>query len=98
MRYDEQAVLIAETYTVNSAGDSVPTQTRKTVWVCVKSVGLKRKLEAEQSGLKIDLKFILPDRIEYADEPVIEYGSVKYNVVSVFYAEDNTVELSAKRF
>ena len=49
MLFAETADLIAQEYTVNSVGDSVPTETKHTVFVEFQSIGLKRKIEAMTS-------------------------------------------------
>ena len=83
MLYSDVANLIAQTYTVNSIGDAVPTETSRQVFVEVKSLGLKRKIEAMATGLNVEFKLILADVQEYNDEKIVEYKSVRYNVLNV---------------
>ena len=94
MLYADVAYLISETITVNSVGDAIPTETKRMVYVEVKSIGLKRKIEAMATGLNIDFKLILADVREYEDEKFVEYRGVKYNVTSVYVADDQSVELT----
>lgn len=94
MLYADVATLIAQTYTVNSIGDSVASETSRQVYVEVKSVGLKRKIEAMATGLNIEFKLILADVQEYNGEKIVEYRGVRYNVLSVYIADDQSVELT----
>ena len=97
MLYSDVANLIAQTYTVNSIGDAVPTETSRQVFVEVKSLGLKRKIEAMATGLNVEFKLILADVQEYADEKIVEYNGVRYNVLNVYVADDQSVELTVGR-
>lgn len=97
MLYSDVANLIAQTYTVNSIGDAVPTETSRQVFVEVKSLGLKRKIEAMATGLNVEFKLILADVQEYADEKIVEYKGVRYNVLNVYVADDQSVELTVGR-
>lgn len=97
MLYSDVANLIAQTYTVNSIGDAVPTETSRQVFVEVKSLGLKRKIEAMATGLNVEFKLILADVQEYNDEKTVEYKGVRYNVLNVFVADDQSVELTVGR-
>ena len=94
MLYSDVANLISQTYTVNSVGDPVATETSRQVYVEVKSLGLKRKIEAMATGLNIEFKLILSDIAEYNGEKIVEYKSVRYNVVNVYVADDQSVELT----
>lgn len=94
MLYSDVANLIAQTYTVNSIGDSVASETSRQVYVEVKSVGLKRKIEAMATGLNIEFKLILADVQEYNGEKIVEYRGTRYNVLSVYVADDQSVELT----
>ena len=97
MLYSDVANLIAQTYTVNSIGDAVPTETLRQVFVEVKSLGLKRKIEAMATGLNVEFKLILADVQEYNDEKIVEYKGVRYNVLNVYVADDQSVELTVGR-
>ena len=97
MLYSDVANLIAQIYTVNSIGDAVPTETSRQVFVEVKSLGLKRKIEAMATGLNVEFKLILADVQEYADEKIVEYKGVRYNVLNVYVADDQSVELTVGR-
>ena len=97
MLYADVATLITQTYTVNTVGDSIPTESSRQVYVEVKSLGLKRKIEAMATGLNVEFKLILADVQEYADEKIVEYKGVRYNVLNVYVADDQSVELTVGR-
>lgn len=98
MLFSDVALLISQTYTVNSIGDSIPTETSRQVFVEVKSIGLKRKIDAMATGLTVDFKLILSDIAEYADEKIVEYKGVRYNVKNVYITDDQRVELDIGRY
>lgn len=90
--------LIHNSITTNEYGDSVAVPTRRTVFVDVRSIGLKRKLEADEAGLKLAHKFILADELDYAGEDVCEYNGESLNIVNVFITPEHTVELTTARY
>lgn len=94
MLFAETAKLISQTYTVNSVGDSIPTETKHEVFVEFQSIGLKRKIDALATGLNVEFKLLLKDIAEYNDEKVIEYNSKRYNIQNVFIRDDQHVELT----
>ena len=94
MLFAETADLIAQEYTVNSVGDSVPTETKHTVFVEFQSIGLKRKIEAMTTGLNVEFKLLLRDIAEYNEEKYIEYKGNRYNIKNVYIRDDQIVELT----
>lgn len=98
MLFSEVANLISQVYTVNSIGDSIPTETSRQVYVEVHSIGLKRKIDALATGLNVDLKLILSDVAEYADEKIVEYKGTRYNVKNVYITDAQRVELDVGRY
>lgn len=94
MVFDEVATLITQTYTVNTVGDSIPTETTHDVFVTFRSIGMKRKIEALATGLNVEFKLILSDIAEYNDEKYIVYKNVRYNIKDVYIADDQSVELT----
>lgn len=95
---NDVANLIAQTETVNEIGDSIATETSRQVFVQVASIGLKRKMEAMEQGLKLQWKFTLSDMAEYQNEPIIEYHGERYNIVNVYITDDQRVDLTAARY
>lgn len=98
MIYNDIITLVKETYTVSDAGDSVAAETQRDVYCTVRSVGLKRKVEAETAGLKIDLRFVIANDADYDDEKIVVHNGKRYNVVSAYVADDESVELDVKKY
>ena len=65
MLFAETADLISQAFTINSVGDSIATETRRTVFVEFQSIGLKRKIDAMATGLNVEFKLLLKDIKEY---------------------------------
>ena len=98
MLFAETADLIAQTFTTNSVGDSIPTETKHTVFVEFQSIGLKRKIDAMATGLNVEFKLVLRDIAEYNNEKVIEYDNERYNIKNVFIRDDQLVELTVGKY
>lgn len=98
MLFAEVATLISQTYSINSVGDAIATETRHDVFVEFQSIGLKRKIDALATGLNVEFKLLLKDIAEYNDEKIVEYNSVRYNVKNVFIRDDQHVELTVGRY
>ena len=94
MLYADVANLIAQTYTTSSIGDAVATEVVRQVYVEVKSIGMKRKIEALAAGLNVSFKLVLADVQEYNGEKIVEYRGTRYNVLDVYVADDQSVELT----
>lgn len=93
MVFDNIAYLIAQNYTENAIGDPIPTETKRLVYVGVKSIGLKRKIDAMATGLNIEFKLVLSDLVEYQGEKLVEYEGKRYNIKHTYVADDRSVEL-----
>lgn len=95
---NEVIKLIKQTMTVNAVGDSIPAEVEREVFATVESIGLKRKLEASEAGLKLEYKFTLEDEYEYEDEELLEYNGKRYNIVNVFINRFRQPELLTARY
>lgn len=98
MLFAETANLIKQTFTINEVGDSIATETSRTVFVEFQSIGLKRKIDALATGLNVEFKLLLKDIAEYEDEKVIEYKNKRYNIKNVFIRDDQAVELTVGEY
>ena len=90
--------LIAQTLTTNNVGDSIAEETPRTVYAEVSSIGLKRKIEAEQAGLKLAYVFTLSNVAEYKDEELLEYNGKRYNIVNAYTTAEGKIDLTTARF
>jgi len=98
MLFAETANLIKQAFTINAVGDSIATETSRTVFVEFQSIGLKRKIDALATGLNVEFKLLLKDIAEYEDEKIIEYKGKRYNVKNVFIRDDQAVELTVGEY
>ena len=90
--------LIKREMTVNSIGDPIPKETERDVFAKVESIGLKRKLEAQEAGLKLAYKFTLSDAYEYEDEEILEYNGNRYNIVNVYINQFQQPEILTAKY
>lgn len=98
MLFAQTCNLITQVFTVNTAGDSIPTETSRTVFCEFQSIGLKRKIDALATGLNVEFKLILKDIAEYEGESIVVYKDKRYNVKNVFIRDDQLVELTVGPF
>lgn len=99
MMFNDVANLIGQSSNgVNAIGDPVIEETSRRVFVKVSSIGLKRKLEAQEAGLKLEWKFTLSDVAEYNGEEIIEYKATRYNIVNAYITDAQRVDLIAARY
>ena len=95
---NEVITLIKREMTTNSIGDSIPEEIPREVFAQVESIGLKRKLEAQEAGLKLAYKITLSDAYEYDDEEILEYKGIRYNIVNVYINEFQQPELLTAKY
>ena len=98
MLFAETAVLVKQVFTINAVGDSIATETQRTVFVEFQSIGLKRKIDALATGLNVEFKLLLKDIAEYDDEKIIVYKNKRYNIKNVFIRDDQQVELTVSEY
>lgn len=78
--------LITVQYGVDDYGDSTTTETRRDVFCRVASIGQKEFYQAHAVGLQPEIKFILPDYLEYNGESVVEYEEQRYRTLRTYRA------------
>lgn len=96
--YDDIITLIGASKShTDSYGDTLEVPAETEVFVQVKSVGSKRKLEALAVGLKMEWKFVLEDYYDYAGEDTVRYNGELYNIVDTYRTSDGGIELTVTR-
>lgn len=98
MLFADTADLVKQEFTVNDIGDSIATETTRTVFVEFQSIGLKRKIDAMATGLNVEFKLLLKDIAEYDNEKVIVYKNERYNIKNVYIRDDQIVELTVGKY
>jgi len=99
--YDSIITLISETKTVDDYGDAIITTTENVVFADIKSIGQSEFYQAEAVGLKPEIKFVIPDFLDYHNEKRIKFtpfnGEEEEYTVLRTYRANNTLELVCKR-
>lgn len=88
--------LISETFTQNSIGVLVPTESRRMVYANVTSVSADEWFEGGRNGLNPDLRFRM-FKFEYHGEEIIEYKGQRYAVYRTYEARNDILELYVER-
>lgn len=99
--YDSIITLIAESKNVDEYGDVTATRSERTVFCDIKSIGQSEFYQAHAVGLKPEIKFVLPDYLEYQNEKRLLYmpfnGEEEEYTVLRTYRNHNELELVCKR-
>lgn len=100
--YDSVIKLISETKVVDEYGDMIIEETERSVFAELKSIGQSEFYQAQAVGLKPELKFVLPDYLEYEGEQKLKFQDFneseesEYSVLRT-YKNNNALELVCKR-
>jgi SPP1 family predicted phage head-tail adaptor len=81
---NELIKLIAVAETTDGYGDQTTSETSVDRLAEIKSIGQSEFYQANASGLKPEIKFVLADFFDYDGQKVIEYGGVRYRVLRTF--------------
>ena len=71
--FDSVITLKKETNTVNEYGDTVKTFAERQVFAEVKSISQSEFYQAQATGLKPEIKFVIADFYDYQDEKILSY-------------------------
>lgn len=94
--------LISEDKKVDEYGDTEVTESERLVFAELRSIGQSEFYQAQATGLKPEIKFVLPDYLEYRNEKKIRYKDFNeeeeqdYTVLRT-YRNNNQLELVCKR-
>lgn len=92
--YNEIIFLVAKTSTTNNVGDSIQTEVRAMRFAKLKSISQNEFYQAHANGLKPEIKFALPDVLDYDGQEEIIYNNFRYKVLRTFKPEDsNEIEI-----
>ena len=100
--YDNIVFLIAEVKGVDQYGDPVTVETPRPVFADVRSIGQTEFYQAQAVGLRPEVKFVLPDFLEYQGEKKLsfaDYGAeepLTYEIIRTYRA-GNEIELVCNR-
>jgi SPP1 family predicted phage head-tail adaptor len=100
--YDAVIKLISESRTVDAYGDTITTETERSVFAEIKSIGQSEFYQAQAVGLKPEIKFVLADYLDYQNEKKLRYqgfneaAEEEYAILRT-YRNNNLLELVCKR-
>ena len=93
-------VNVLDLITVNPEAAGVgtePTETKRTVYCTVKSIGQQEAYLAMGQGLNPELKVILAHDFEYNGERLCELDGVRYDILRTYVTETDGIELVLQR-
>jgi SPP1 family predicted phage head-tail adaptor len=93
-------VNVLDLITVNPEAAGVgtePTETKRTVYCTVKSIGQQEAYLAMGQGLNPELKVILSHDFEYKGERLCEMDGVRYDILRTYTTETDGIELVLQR-
>lgn len=99
--YNQVIVLISQTSGIDEYGDPVTLTKERTVFVDVRSIGMNEFYQAEATGLKPEIKFVLADALDYNGEQQLRFTpfggvSERYRVLRT-YQSGTQLEITAYR-
>ena len=92
MLWNDIITLVTQTSTTNSVGDSIPTETLRTVFANRKGVRQNEFYQAMTTGLRPDAMFEVRV-IDYASEQVVEHNGKRYGVIRTYNKNGEVMEL-----
>lgn len=91
--YNEVIYLLATQSEVNEVGDQIEKQEKAMRFAKIKSIGQSEFYQAQAQGLKPEIKFILPDYLDYNNQEELIYNNFRYKVLRTFRTEKNELEV-----
>lgn len=95
MYWRDSVALISTTETVNSIGDTIETETKKTVYANKMAYRTKAVTQALANGLRPQYSFEIKSA-EYGGEERLEYDGVTYDIIDTAPAKNECIELVCK--
>ena len=74
-----------------------PTETKRTVYCTVKSIGMQEAYQAMGIGLNPELKVVLAHDFEYGGESLCELSGQRYKILRTYITETDGIELTLQR-
>ena len=91
---------VADLITVSPEAGGVgtePTETKRTVYCTVKSIGQQEAYLAMGQGLNPELKVVLAHDFEYEGEGFCELDGIRYQILRTYITEVDGIELTLQR-
>ena len=82
--YNEVVYLVTKTSTKNNVGDQIETTVENMRFAKLKSIGQSEFYQAQALGLKPEIKFVLPDYLDYNNQEEVIHNGFRYKVLRTF--------------
>ena len=82
--YNEVIFLTTTGSVTNEVGDQIETQTKTMRFAQLKSIGQSEFYQAQAQGLKLEIKFVLADYLDYDNQEEVIYNNFRYKVLRTF--------------
>lgn len=89
-------VLTLVSRTLADDGYTIASEARRDVFCRLESIGRTEFYQAQATELRPELKFVLPDYLEYCDEYLVIFEGVWYRVIRT-YRKGQELELIVQR-
>lgn len=103
--YNDTITLVAQVRTTDEYGDWSVTEQTTEVFAEVQSIGMTEFYQAQATGLRPEIKFILADYLDYSGQKIVRYSPFagtdndpvyEYTVIRT-YRSGNQLELTCHR-
>lgn len=88
--YNEVIYLLSTKHATNEVGDQIETLEKMPRFARLKSIGQMEFYQAQAQGLKPEIKFVLPDYLDYDNQEEVIYNNFRYKVLRTFRAENGS--------
>lgn len=82
--YNEVIYLLSTQNEINEVGDQIEVAKKEMRFAEIKSIGQSEFYQAQAQGLKPEIKFVLPDYLDYDNQEEIIYNNFRYKVLRTF--------------
>lgn len=94
--WQDELILISETFESDDIGNQVPTEKETEVFCNVKSVSRSEFYNAANTGLKPSLVFVI-HAYEYSGEEVVKFEDNRYKVIRTYRKNIEELELTCEK-
>jgi len=94
--YDDELILIGQTFEEDDIGNQVPVETRTSLLCGLKSVTRSEFYNAAAAGLRPSMVFEIHG-YEYSGEQFVEFAGVRYRILRTYAIDFETLELTCER-
>lgn len=83
-----------ETTNVDEYGDKVYLENKTKVYAQCKSIGQSEFYQAQTSGLKPEIKFVLATSRDYNGQEEVVFNNIRYKVLKTYIPSDDSIEIT----